>query len=287
MNGRKRDFWDWITNIRREIIYTLIGIIVIIPILLGIREKVQISPAVRSSYEAIESLESEDVILISIDYDPASMPELQPMLTAILRHAFVKDIKVIMMVFWPLGLPIGTEGLEEVASEFGKVYGEDYINLGYRPGDRAVMIDMGREIRNFFNMDVSGVFIDSYPMMRDIHNYNDISLIVGLEAGRWGEYWIQYVGSRYKQRIVLGVTGVMAAETYPYLQSGQIEGLIGGLKGAAEYETLIERPGFGLTGMAAQSWAHIAISVFIIVGNIGYFMGRRRERRLRIEERKR
>lgn len=287
MNGRKRDFWYWITNIRREIIYTLIGMIVIIPILLGIKEKVQISPAVRSSYEAVESLNPEDVILISIDYDPASMPELQPMLKAILRHAFSKDIKVIMMIFWPLGLPIGTEGLEEVAVEFDRVYGEDYINLGYRPGDRAVMIDMGREIRNFFRTDVNEVLIDSHPMMRDIHNYNDIALIVGLEAGRWGEYWIQYVGSRYKQRIVLGVTGVMAAETYPYLQSGQIEGLIGGLKGAAEYETLIERPGFGLTGMAAQSWAHIAIAAFIIIGNIGYFMGRRKERKLRIEERKR
>jgi hypothetical protein len=287
MNGRKKDFWDWITTIKREIIYTIIGLVVIIPLLLGIKEKVQISPAVESAYKAIESLESEDVILISIDYDPASMPELQPMLKAILRHAFRKDIKVIMMVFWPLGLPIGTEGLEEVAVEFEKVYGEDYINLGYRPGDRAVMIDMGREIRNFFNMDVGGIPIDSYPMMRDIHNYNDIALIVGLEAGRWGEYWIQYVGSRFKQRIVLGVTGVMAAETYPYLQSGQLEGLIGGLKGAAEYETLIETPGFGLTGMAAQSWAHIAISVFIIIGNIGYFMGRRRERRIRIEERKR
>lgn len=286
MNRGKKDFSDWITTINREIIYTILGLVVIIPILLGIKEKVQISPAVKSAYESIESLNSTDVILISIDYDPASMPELQPMLKAILRHAFGKEIKVIMMVFWPLGLPIGTEGLEEVATEFEKVYGEDYINLGYRPGDRAVMIDMGREIRNFFRTDVNDVLLDTYPMMIDIHNYNDIALIVGLEAGRMGEYWIQYVGSRYKQRIILGVTGVMAAETYPYLHSGQIEGLIGGLKGAAEYETLIGRPGSGLTGMAAQSWAHIAIVIFIIIGNIGYFMTRRKERRFRIEGRK-
>ncbi len=286
MIGNKKDFWDRITSIKREIIFTIIGIVVIVPILLGIKEKVQISPPVKSAYEAIESLDPTDVILISIDYDPASMPELQPMLKAILSHAFRKDIKVIMMVFWPLGLPIGTEGLGEVANEYGKVYGEDYINLGYRPGDRAVMIDMGREIRHFFRSDVNDILLDTYPMMRDIHNYNDIALIVGLEAGRFGEFWIQYVGSRYNQRIILGVTGVMAAETYPYLQSGQIEGLIGGLKGAAEYETLIEKPGFGLTGMAAQSWAHIAIVIFIIIGNIGYFMTRRKERRVRIKGRK-
>jgi len=276
MIEEKRNLWDWINSINRGIIYTIIGIVVILPILLGLKEEVQISPSVSSAYETIESLDSNDVIIISIDYDPASMPELQPMLKAILRHAFEKDVKVIMLVFWPLGLPIGTEGLEEVAKEYGKVYGEDYVNLGYRPGDRAVMIDMGKEIRNFFRTDVNDILLDSHPMMRNIHNYNDIALIVGLEAGRFGEFWVQYVGSRYNQRIVLGVTGVMAAETYPYLQSGQIEGLIGGLKGAAEYETLIEKPGFGLTGMAAQSWAHIAIVMFIIIGNIGYFMTRRK-----------
>lgn len=286
MIWKKINFLDWITSINREIIYTIIGIIIILPILLGIKEEVQISPSVRAAYETVESLDSTDVIIISIDYDPASMPELQPMLKAILSHAFVKDIKVIMIVFWPLGLPIGTEALEEVASEYKKVYGEDYINLGYRPGDRAVMIEMGKEIRNFFRTDVNDVLLDTYPMMIDIHNYNDIALIVGLEAGRWGEYWVQYVGSRYKQRIILGVTGVMASETYPYLQSGQIEGLIGGLKGAAEYETLILKPGFGLTGMAAQSWAHIAIVIFIIIGNIGYFMTRRKEKMLRIVGRK-
>ncbi|MCK4226653.1 hypothetical protein KAX29_07165 [candidate division WOR-3 bacterium] len=276
MIEKKRNLWDWTNSINRGIIYVIIGIVVILPILLGLKEEVQISPSVSSAYETIESLDSNDVIIISIDYDPASMPELQPMLKAILRHAFEKDVKVIMLVFWPLGLPIGTEGLEEVAKEYGKVYGEDYVNLGYRPGDRAVMIDMGKEIRNFFRTDVNDILLDSHPMMRNVHNYNDIALIVGLEAGRFGEFWVQYVGSRYNQRIVLGVTGVMAAETYPYLQSGQIEGLIGGLKGAAEYETLIEKPGFGLTGMAAQSWAHIAIVMFIIIGNIGYFMTRRK-----------
>ncbi|MEA1912811.1 MAG: hypothetical protein U9N06_03120 [candidate division WOR-3 bacterium] len=282
----KKDFLDWITSIDRKFIFAIIAIVVLVPILLGIQEEVQISPSVNSAYRTIENLDSNDVVLISIDYDPASMPELQPMLKAMLRHAFGKDVKVIMMCFWPLGLPIGTQGLEQVAAEYGKAYGKDYVNIGYRPGDRAVMVEMGREIRHFFRTDVSDVPLDSFPLMKDIHNYNDISLVVGLEAGIYGDYWVQYVGSRYNQRIILGVTGVMATQTYPYLQSGQIEGLIGGLKGAAEYETLIGTPGFGLTGMAAQSWAHVAIVVFIIIGNIGYFLTRRREKRFRVEGRR-
>lgn len=287
MNEEKRDFWDRITNIDRQVVYLIIGLVVLIPILLSLKESVRISPAVRSAYEAVEAMDSSDVIMVSIDYDAASMPELQPMLRAILRHSFERDVKVLMICFWPLGLPLGTQALEAVSNEYDMVYGEDYVNLGYRPGAQAVMIGIGKELRNFFRTDVNGVVIDSFPMMRDIHDYSDISLLVGLEAGRYGEFWVQYVGARYNQRVMLGVTGVMAAQTYPYLQAGQIEGLIGGLKGAAEYETLIDKPGFGLTGMAAQSWAHIAIVVFIIIGNIGYFMTRRRERQKRIERRKR
>ena len=35
----------------------------------------------------------------------------------------------------------------------------------------------------------------------------------------------------------------MAPGLYPFLRSGQINGLIGGLQGAAEYETLIGQKG--------------------------------------------
>ena len=67
MIWKKINFQGWITSIYREIIYTIIGIVVIVPILLGIKEQVQISPSVRAAYETVESLDSTDVIIISID----------------------------------------------------------------------------------------------------------------------------------------------------------------------------------------------------------------------------
>ena len=79
--------------------------------------------------------------------------------------------------------------------------------------------------------------------------------------------------------MTFGTTAVMAPDAYPYLQSKQIEGLVGGLKGAAEYETLIGYPGLGTRGMPAQEWAHVLVIFFIIIGNLGYYFGRRRRRR--------
>jgi len=67
----------------------------------------------------------------------------------------------------------------------------------------------------------------------------------------------------------------MAPGLYPLLRSGQINGLIGGLRGAAEYETLIGQKGKAIAGMDAQSATHFAIIVLVIICNLFYFSMRR------------
>jgi len=69
----------------------------------------------------------------------------------------------------------------------------------------------------------------------------------------------------------------MATSFFPFLNSGQMVGMVAGLKGAAEYEKLIEIPGRAARGMDAQSIAHLVMIGFIVLGNIAYFMGRRRK----------
>ena len=75
-----------------------------------------------------------------------------------------------------------------------------------------------------------------------------------------------------------GCTGVMAPGLYPLLRSGQINGLIGGLRGAAEYESLIGQKGKAVAGMDAQSATHVAIIVLVIMCNLVYFSQRRASR---------
>ena len=77
---------------------------------------------------------------------------------------------------------------------------------------------------------------------------------------------------RYNVPLALGVTAVMATDYYTFLQSKQLFGLIGGLKGAAEYEKLIGRnKDIANRSMDAVSVAHVFIILFIIIGNIAFF----------------
>jgi hypothetical protein len=92
---------------------------------------------------------------------------------------------------------------------------------------------------------------------------------VSVSAGYPGtKEWVQQVVSRYHLPMVAGVTAVSAPEYYPYLQTGQLEGLLGGMAGAAEYEVLTQHPALATKGMDAQSLAHVFIALMILLGNL-------------------
>ncbi len=266
-----------LANIDRRIIFIVIAIVVIIPLIFKPSFPIVVSRPVQMAYDAVDNLPEGANVMISIDYDAASMPELQPYLEALLSHCFMKNLHPILIVQWQLGAPLGTQALEKIAAEYNKEYGIDYINLGYRPGYVAQMVGIGREIRTYFNSDYKGDLIEKYPIMNNIHNYDDIDLLIGLEAGATGQVWVQYAGARFDQRIVLALTAVSAPDAYFFFQSGQIEGLVGGMKGAAEYEKLVDKPDMAVAGMAAQSFSHILIILFIIFGNIAYFADKRKK----------
>ncbi len=252
----------------RRIIYTLVFLAVSIPLLLRWTARVQPSPPVEMAYQAIEALQPGDLVLVGVDFGPSTMPEMNPMYEAILEHLFRKGAKVaILSLQSALDLPNGVQVLEKVARRHNKVYGEDYANLGYKPGLEAVIVSIGQEIRDVFPEDALGNPLDSLPMFQDVHNYDDIALIIDLASGGTYGSWIQFAQARYGAKLITGVTAVMGPETYPYIQSKQLVGMLAGLKGAAEYETLIQRPGLGSRGMPAQAMVHILIILMILYGN--------------------
>lgn len=271
--------WEGLATIDRRIIYSVLALVVILPLILKPKIAVRVSQPVQDAYNAIENLPAGSVVMISIDFDPSSAPEVQPMLIALLRHCFKKDLRVILTGQLALGLPLGEIALNQVAPEYKKVYGNDYVNIGYRPGYTAMMVGIGREIRDFFKTDYRGVPLDSFEFMRRVHNYHDIALLVSLAHGAVADAWIQYAGARFKQKIVVGCTGVNAPWMFQYYSAHQIEGIIGGLQGASEYETLVEKPGSATLGMPAQSAAHGMLIILLVIGNIAFLVFRKKKKR--------
>ncbi len=271
---------DKFLSIDRRWIFLLILIATILPFIFPMNLPIKVSPPVESAYDTIEAIDPEkEALLLSFDYDPSTQPELSPMATAILRQCFDKGIPVVVMCLHPGGPGLMLDVTRTVAEEKGAVEGEDFVILGYKAGGGIVILSVGEDIRLNFPTDYNGVPVDDYPMMKGIKNYNDFGACVTLSGSTYPEVWVAYAHERYGATMISGVTAVMAADYYPFLQTGQMSGLLGGLKGAAEYEILIEQTGKGASGMDAQTIIHIFIVVMVLLGNVAYFIILRKKKR--------
>ncbi len=261
----------------RRWLFLAVGLLVLLPLLRPIGLPVEPSPPSRLFRDAIAAVPDGSTILMSCDYDPASRPELVPMTRTALRQLWRKHCRIVVTVLWPGGAALVDQTIEEVADEFRArgtrlVDGVDYVNLGYKSGNEAVMVLMGQGVKSTFPVDQHQRPTSSLPILRDVTNYASFPLLVNISAGYPGtKEWVQQVNARFHLPMVSGCTAVSAPEYFPYLQSGQLRGLLGGMAGAAEYEKLEGESGTATRGMDAQSLAHLFIALCIVLGNVVFW----------------
>jgi hypothetical protein len=277
--GATVSFAERMLKIDRRIIFLVIGLCTLLPLLYPVGLPIKISPEVRGVYDYIEGLPERSVFLMSLDFDPASKPELHPQAVALLRHAFRKNLRVMAMTLWVSGTGMADQLITEVAKEAGKEPGKDYVFLGWSPGGTAVIINMGQDLYTAFPSDYSGKPTKGLPVLDGVLSLKDVNYAISLGAGNPGvEAWYVFGKDKYKFELGGGCTGVIAPGLYPLLRSGQINGLIGGLRGAAEYESLVGRKARAVAGMDAQSATHAAIITLVVLCNMFYFSLRKQTR---------
>ena len=272
----------------RRIIFVLVGLSVLIPLLKPEWVQLPVRPKIHSQivFDEIEKLKANDKVLLSFEYGPSTKPEIHPMSIGILKHMFVKNIKVYATALWADGNFMSTEALEEISGEYGKEYGIDYVNLGFRPGNEAVVKGVASDLRAMYTSDIKGTSIDDIPMMEGIKNIKNFDFLFSLSAGYPGSTeWVQYAADPKGIPMSTGCTSIQVTDIIPYVENKQILGILAGMPGAAEYESLVDEklqdmdvissPGKATGMMAAQSIAHVVIVIFIIFGNITYYITRK------------
>lgn len=274
------NIFDKIATLDRRWIYLAVAIAVIFPLIVPADFPVEITPEARALYETVAAVPDGSNVMLTFDYYPSTLAETEPMSIAALHQLFKKNCKVVTMTTIPLGGPsIAERVTRRIARMYGKEYGVDYVNLGYKANYVAVLKGMGTSIEAIFPTDNSGTPLSELPIMREIQNYENITLIFAVADNAIIEYWVSIVNAQYGTPVVSGVTAVSAPKYYSFVGSGQLKGLLGGMKGAAEYEQLVNEPDLAMKGMGIQSLVHLLIIALVVVGNMGYFLGSARKRR--------
>lgn len=265
----KASFIERFLLLDRRIIYSLVVLAVAIPLLAPIGLPIKVTPEVQSIYDTIESLPEGSNIMLAADFDPASQPELYPMLKAVLEHIVRKKHKVEIVVLWINGPNLVAKAIDEIKIDYPDwKSGEDYAFLGFQVGGTVVIMSMGNDISKTFPKDHYGNATAPMPIIKNFNRLKEADYMVMLEAGNSGDWWIVYGTEKFNIPVGAGVTAVIAPQYYPYLQAGQIDGIIGGLRGAAEYEKLIGKPGIATSAMDSQSVVHALIFMAIILANM-------------------
>jgi hypothetical protein len=246
--------------------------------LLNLSIDVKPSPETSRFYQFIDSLPVGSTIMVSFDHEASALPEIRPLTVAILRHVFSRGHRVIGIALLAEGAGIGHRLLEQTAGEHQKIYGRDYVYLGYQPQAIAAILSMGESIKQTFPTDYFGTLYDSLPMMAPVHDLSRLAGVISIADGSLTTHWIEYGKARFNVPVIAAVTAAMMTTYDPYLASGQLTAMVGGLSGAAQYEELIHSPGSGSRGMLAQTAGHLYVIAMILAGNILYLRSRRRGR---------
>lgn len=262
-------------------LWLLFLICIIIPLVRPIGLPMGVSDNTVKVYEAIKSVPSGGLVFLSPDYALENRGELQAILVATLKCLLQKDVKIVSAGFYGTTSPMMMdEAMKTVGLEnYGKKYGEDFVNLGYLPGEEATIAALGVDIHALVRVDFYNKPISEIPLMDHFRSAEDIDLVISIAAGNdYPDKWIRQWQVKYGTKITGGAVAMIYPMMVSYVASGQLKGYLDSSRGAAEFELLTKNPGEAIITMDAQSIGHIVAIVAIVICNLNYVISKKEGR---------
>lgn len=279
----------------RRWIFLAMALAVVVPLLKPCNLPVKPSPMVKAAYYSVEDLKEGDRVLLSLDLDPASTPELEPFFKAVALQLKRKGVRLVIVTTWYAAPPLITRWIRDsiespIIKSGDQLYkgvpdrayraNEDYVWLGFKEGREATINGMATDIRGTFdNRSADGTPLDDIELMNGIRAVSDFDLVVMVSAGFPGiKEYVQQVQGRGNVKMMGACTAVSTTDYTPYYNTGQLVGLVGGMAKAAEYEVMVGKIGTAAKGTDVLNVGHMVVILAIVFGNFIFFAGRRRKR---------
>jgi len=296
MTARKKHWTEAIQDFDRRWIFLAMALAIVLPMIKPLNLPVKASPMVKAAFYSVEELKEGDRVLLSLDLDPASTPELEPFFKSVVLQLKRKNIKLVIVTTWYAAPPLverwirdsieqpiikpGDTSYKGVPDRAYKA-GEDFVWLGFREGREATINGLATDLRGTFdNVAADGTSLDDLELMNGIKAVKDFDLVVMVSAGFPGiKEYVQQAQARGNVPMMGACTAVSTTDYTPYYNAGQLLGLVGGMAKAAEYEVLVGKVGTAAKGTDVLNFGHGIVILAIIFGNFIYFSGRRRRLR--------
>jgi hypothetical protein len=267
-----------LNNLDSRWMYLALVIVLIIPVMKPIGMPVSVNKDLtQRAYDTIGALPAGSIVMFDVAYSASTDTELTPMMMAIMEQMAKKGLKLLVAGQWESGLFFVKDKVAAKAKSFGWKYGVDWVNIGFKAGGISTFRAMATDFwKGAMGIDIDKTPFEQLPIMQRVKKLdeNAISCIVIYESGSPGmETWITYFP---KISLVKASVAAEIASSVRYIPTGQLKGLIPGMRGAAEYEKLVGKPGVSTQLMDAQSLSCLLIIGLIVLGNIAFFSSKKK-----------
>ena len=246
-------------------------------------------------YRNLMSLKAGDRVLLQCDWTNSTRGESGGEAQALLRILMRKRVKfVIFSIGDPQSPQVMRDTVALIAAEeadAGRYRYEpfnDYVVAGFFPNGEGTMTAVEGSVLKAFagKQDVppGGVATDirNSPVFAGIGGVEDFRYLIAIVSTSSSRVTLERVK---KVPLMFMTTGVMVPEAQNNYVSGQLKGLVGGVKGVFDMETLMEEgfPGMQNAGMGTAYYPtlHVCLLLLIVavaVGNVGMLLSRKRDR---------
>ncbi len=286
-------FFAALESMDRRMIYLFVAVSVALPLVFDFVLPPAEMKSATAFFDAVHKLESAPgkIVLIALDWGPGTSAENEPQSAVAIEHLMRKRIPFALITNYTLAPPYLERVPREVADKLMRelpdqkwTYGEDWVNLGYRPGGYLMIQGLAKaeDVGKVLQVDVNGTPLRDLPCFATVSTINDFSMLMQF-TGLVGTFstWVQFFQKDGKRPpFVHGCTSITIPEAHIFLSSKQIVGLLEGAAGAAWYEDLLIRHfpqrtvGKALKNNTALAVAQLLIIALVLIGNFGQFMRR-------------
>ncbi|WP_299027448.1 hypothetical protein [uncultured Thermanaerothrix sp.] len=209
-------------------------------------------------------------VLVGLDIDAGFLPEIRISAVNALSDLMRQNAR---LVFLPLqssapilGLSIAQEAAQQVPNY---ALADQSVHLGYLAGETAGLAAFAYQPRLGIATTLEGQSAwDTQPLIGvdSLQDFDAILLIT--DSGERARGWIEQMRPSFPERPFLIISSAQAAPyLIPYVQSGQVNGVLTGLLGSILYIRLTPKVGSeNLALWSAYQWGSLTITLLILLG---------------------
>lgn len=265
----------------RRFVFALLAAAVLVPFFFPITTRPKAGQQTKRFFEALNAaVERPGPVLICVDYGPQTLAEMEPILVAVMHRIFSVKKPAVFMTLLPEAAAPTRRLLQDMAQRYDLKYGVDYAFLGYASAFAMAINAMGTSIEDYFHKDDRGLRLGELPIMSHADKLGDFSAVIDVASNSMPQFWISYGVAPFGFEFLMACTAVQATDYFPYVQTGQVDGLIAGGRAGAELEWLlvdagvVKKTGDATRALGSQSLALAVIFGLIVLGNLGHFAAR-------------